>query len=548
MSFLALASLLPLAVHALDNGFGRTPLLGYNSYNDIGCSPNSTYIERTMRAVKDKGLADLGYKFFQIDCGWQGYDRQANGSITYDASVFPNGIRPLADLAINLGLQFSMYTDQGVFSCDTKFDRLRPGSLGYERQDALQFAGWNVAYMKVDNCFIEGSASNAPKDPRSDFPSRFGAISTALQSTGIKGINICQWGVPQIDSTGLIGPSTWTPPIATSYRLTDDIARGWANVARIYNQAIHSGLLGFSAPGRFADMDMLEVGNPGMTRDEQATHFAIWATFKSHLFLGTSIVGISDQTLSIINNRDLIAINQDPLGLPVKLVQRFTNDYDVFIGPLQNGDRVVLVVDQSNRARTLNVPFSLLGIQSANAKDIYTGTTSTGATSFSKAIAARGNIVLRLSSVRNAAASTARTTYYPFAAGRLAGGANIQNCVGCATGQKVGNIGSGASVTISGVRATAATMDVLFDYINCEIGYLGDQGPNLRGASVSVNGGAAVTVTFPLTGYNWERDLLKGYKVRLSGFNTNGDNTITVGSATTVTTWAPDFDRIGVVG
>ncbi|KAF2225170.1 putative alpha-galactosidase [Elsinoe ampelina] len=522
--------------------------MGYNSYNDIGCSPNSTYMERTMRAIKDKGLADLGYKFFQVDCGWQGYDRQANGSITYDASVFPNGIRPLADIAISLGLKWSMYTDQGVYSCDTKFDRPRPGSLGFERQDALQFAGWNVDYIKVDNCFVD-PPNNAPKDPRSDFPSRYGAISTALQNAGIKGINICQWGVPQIDSSGLIGPSTWAPPISTSYRISDDIARGWANVARIYNQAIHSGLLGLSAPGRFADMDMLEVGNPGMTVDEQTTHFAIWALFKSHLILGTSIVNISPTTLSIITNRDLLAINQDPLGLPVKLIQRFTNDYDVFLGPLQNNDRAVLIVDQSNRARTLSLPFSLLNIQSATAKDIYTGTTTTGASSFSKSLPAHGSIVLRLSSIRDAPApTTTKTTYYPFPAGRLAGGANIQTCAGCSSGQKVGNIGSGATVTLGGIRATAGTMDVLFDYVNCEIGYLGDQGPNLRGASVSVNGGQAVTVTFPLTGYNWEKDLVKGYKVRLSGFNVGGENTVTVGAATGVTAWAPDLDRVGVVG
>ncbi|TKX27398.1 putative alpha-galactosidase A [Elsinoe australis] len=544
---LTLAATFPFLVQALDNGFGRTPVLGYNSYNDVACSPNSTWIEASMRALKAKGLADLGYKFFQLDCGWAGFDRQANGSITYDATRFPNGIRPLADVAISLGLEWSMYTDQGVYSCDTNFDRYRPGSLGYERQDALQFAGWNAAYVKIDNCFVDPPA-NAPKDPRTDFPSRYGVISTALQNVGIKGLLVCQWGTPQISSTGLVGPSAWTPPLSNSYRVSDDIAQGWANVMRITNQAIHTSLLGLSGPGKFADMDLLEVGNPGMTVAEQTTHFAIWAAFKSALMISTNIPNMSDQTLSIFSNRDLIAINQDPLGEPAKLVQRFTGDYDLYQGNLQNGDRVVLIFDQSNRARSVSVPFSLLGIQSANARDLYTGTTVSSATSFTKSIPARGSIVLRLSSIRRAPATTAKVTYYTFPSGRLSGGANLQNCAACSTGQKVGNIGSGASVTISGVRATATTMDVLFDYINCEIGYLSDQGKNLRGATISVNGGAAQTVEFPLTGYNWERDLLKGYKVRLSGFNTNGDNTIHVVAATSVTTWAPDFDRVGVIG
>ncbi|PNS14610.1 hypothetical protein CAC42_1632 [Sphaceloma murrayae] len=543
-----IAASLPFLVQALDNGFGRTPIMGYNTYNDVGCSPNSSWVEQTMQAMQSKGLISLGYTYFGLDCGWANPTRQANGSLTYDPLVFPNGIRPLADLAISLSLHWSMYTDQGVYMCDTQFTRRRPGSLNFEVQDALQFAGWNVKYMKVDNCFIEGAEQNAPKDPRSDFPSRYSRMSNALLNVGIKGINVCQWGVPQIDSSGLIGPSAWAPSLATSYRVSDDIARGWANVARIANQAIHTSLLGLSAPGRFADLDMLEVGNPGMTFAEQQTHFAIWSTFKSALSIGTNIPSMSDQTLSILSNRDLIAINQDPLGEPVKLVQRFTGDYDIYQGNLANGDRAVLVYDQSNRARSISFSFSALGIQSATARDLYTGTSTTGATSFSKSIPARGSIVLRLSAIRAVSASTPRVRYYPFPSGRLAGGANLQTCAGCSTGQKVGNIGAGANVTISGVRATATTMDVLFDYINCEIGYLADQGKNLRGATLSVNGGAAVTVEFPLTGYNWERDLLKGYKVRLSGFNTAGENTITVGAATGVTTWAPDFDRIGVVG
>lgn len=95
----ALCLALSAGAVALDNGFGRTPVMGYNSYNDVGCSPNSTQITATINAMAAKGLPGLGYEYFQDDCGWQGYERQKNGSITYDASVFPNGIRPLSSLA-----------------------------------------------------------------------------------------------------------------------------------------------------------------------------------------------------------------------------------------------------------------------------------------------------------------------------------------------------------------------------------------------------------------------------------------------------------------
>ena len=141
--------LLIVGTNALDNGFGRTPVMGYNTYNTVGCSPNQTHVYETMDALVEKGFLEAGYKFFQVDCGWQGYDRQANGSITYDAESFPDGIEPLSVRAREMGFRWSMYTNQGVYSCDTESPAIRQGSLGHEREDALQLAGWNVEYMKV---------------------------------------------------------------------------------------------------------------------------------------------------------------------------------------------------------------------------------------------------------------------------------------------------------------------------------------------------------------------------------------------------------------
>lgn len=134
---------------ALDNGFGRTPVMGFNTYNDVGCSPNQTHVYKTMDALVEKGFLDAGYSFFQVDCGWQGYDRQKNGSITYDADSFPDGIASLSDAAIEKGFKWSMYTNQGVYSCDTETPAIRQGSLNHEVEDALQLAAWNVQYMKV---------------------------------------------------------------------------------------------------------------------------------------------------------------------------------------------------------------------------------------------------------------------------------------------------------------------------------------------------------------------------------------------------------------
>nr|POE48862.1 putative alpha-galactosidase d [Quercus suber] len=514
---------------ALDNGFGRTPVMGFNTYNDVGCSPNETYVTSTINGLASKGFAALGYKYFQIDCGWQGYDRQSNGSITYDASVFPNGILPLSRLAISKGFQWSMYTDQGEYSCDTKTP-LRPGSLGYETQDAAQLA-----------------ANNAPKDPRTDFPSRYQAFHNAIAGVGIKGMVVCQWGVPYSSSTGLQGPATWTPALATSFRVSDDIAQGWANVMRIMNEAIHVNLNGQSGPGNFADMDLLEIGNPGMTTDEQASHFAIWAMFKSALMISTSVFSMSTATTNVFSNQGLIAVNQDSLGQPVKLVQRYTNDYDIFAGGLANGDRAVLLLDQSNKSRSLSINFAKLGISSATVTNLWTGQQTANAVNYSATVNAHGSLPLRLSNIKIISVAAPQLTYIEAESGTLSGGAVTQSCSGCSGSENVGYLGTnGGTLALAGFRTSQATQDVRFDYTNCEIGYLGDQGPNVRGASISVNGGAGQSVFFPLTGYSWDRDVTKSFLVRLGGFNIQGTNTIKITGLSGSTIYAPDFDRIGV--
>lgn len=365
-----------------------------------------------------------------------------------------------------------------------------------------------------------------------------------LQRVGILGMLVCQWGTPFSTSGGLQGPKDWTKGISTSFRLSDDIAQGWNNVYRIYNQAVHIAQSGIIGPGHIADADLLEVGNSGMTFDEQATHFAAWAMFKSALMISTDVAGLSNELVAMLQNKDLITINQDSGVKPITLKQRWTSDRDLWSGDLTNGDVAVLVVDLSNTRRTLTLQLSSLGIESANIKDLWSGQTVTG-TSFSKQVNAHGSLALRLSNVKRTT-TTAKHNYISASAGSLAAGANVQSCSGCISTNKVGSVGgtSNGTLTLSNIRTSQATQAVLFDYINAEIGYLGGSN-NERLASISVNGGAAVRVSFPLTGYNWDKDVLKGYAVELSGFSTTGANQIVikgVGSA-----WAPDFDRLGVV-
>jgi len=270
---------------------------------------------------------------------------------------------------------------------------------------------------------------------------------------------------------------------------------------RIMNQAIHVNAKNLSGPGRWSDMDMLEVGNPGMTIDEQASHFAIWSMFKSTLMVSTHISTVSRAARDILLNEDLISINQDPAGLPVELVQRFMADHDVFAGELENGDRAVLLLDQSNSTRTLSIDFASLGVASATVKDLWSGQTNESLTSYSQQVSPHGSLPLRLSDIKLLPKEPANITWIQAESGLLEDGADVQECSGCSGLAKAGSIYSDrGSLTLSGIKVSNTTQDVLFDYINCEIGYLADQGPNVRKAAISVNSGVAQAVEFPLTG------------------------------------------------
>ncbi|KAJ1568945.1 hypothetical protein HK405_011932 [Cladochytrium tenue] len=497
----------------------------------------------SINALADNGFVAAGYKVFQIDCGWQSYTRNSTtGSLAVDSTNFPSGLKPLADLARQRGMVWGMYTDEGVLACDTATPR--PGSLGHEAADAAFFASLGAVYVKVDNCYVT-SDSNAPKTARTDFPSRFGNMTKALRSNGIDLALACQWGVPYSSSTGLEGPDQWAPAVNyTSYRLSDDITNDWVSVIRISNQLMHIALAGRTGPGAFADADLLEVGNGQLTLDESRSHFALWAMGKSPLFISTDVAGASADTLAILLNTRLIAINQDSLGQPVKLVQRWSNDRDLYAGALAGGDVAVLLVEHGGYARTLTVDFATLGIASADVLDLWTGATSTGATSYSAAVGAHGNVALRLSRVTYTTTAAPTLNWYEAESATLSNGANIQTCTGCSGGKKAGYIGT---LTFTGVRTSQATTNVRFDYVNGDVQFSFSNYTNARGASVSVNGGTATEVYFPISGYNWDTDVWKSFLVELSGFNTSGPNTITINGGTYLSQYAPDFDRIGVV-
>lgn len=295
------ALLLILAIapaRALDNGLGRTPLLGFNSWNFFACNVNETLMMATMDFFVTTGLRDAGYKMVSVDDCWAG-SRAADGTIEADPASFPSGMAALAAYAHARGLQFGLYSSNSPKTCDQ-----RPGSFGYEAMDASTYAAWGVDLLKYDNC----GDQNVIGPPERGYA----VMRDALNATGRPiFFAACEWAVDF--------PSTWMAGVANTWRTTYDIQNMWeCIVPHLDWQNVFADFFG---PGGFGDMDILEVGNGVLTAAESVSHFSLWAAMKSPLLIGCALSSADCQSnLTVFLNAEVLAVNQDALGKPARRV------------------------------------------------------------------------------------------------------------------------------------------------------------------------------------------------------------------------------------
>ncbi|CAK5267849.1 unnamed protein product [Mycena citricolor] len=524
-------------VLALKNGVGVTPAMGWNPYNAFLCNTVESQYKAQAQAFVNQGFPALGYNYFNMDCGWQSTARTSNGSITWDPSIIPDGVPNLASFVHGLGLKFGVYSDGGVFACDFVGGKAHyVGSLGHEAADAATFANWGADYLKYDNCYAVNSTDFVDDTPPISIEAHYSTMQSGLAATG-RAINFaaCEWGVQD--------PARWpASSVANSWRIANDIGPppSWDNLFRIINQLVP--ITQFAGPGGFNDLDLLEVGNSGLSVDEQQTHFAFWAAVKSPLFISTDLTTATAATLNILKNQRIIALNQDSLGKSIVFKRRYTNDHDVWAGPLSDGSTVAVIINWQTSNRSLTFNLADVGFTSATATNLITGA-SLGklTTSFTATVPAHGSMVLKLTG--GTAAAAPQFTYYAATSGALSGGAATR--VVSSSVSVVGFVGLGGVLTFSGVDGgtSGGTKLVSFDYINGDVTWSNTACSNCRNALVSVNGGAAVQVQFPLSAQSWDI-LFQGYLVSLSGFKPGKVNTVVIQNSAAYT---PDWWRMGVV-
>ncbi len=351
----------------------QTPPLGWNSWNTFGDKIDEKIVMETADAMAETGLRDAGYRYLVIDESWSEPQRGADHRLVPNAR-FPHGIRALADYVHSKGLKLGIYSCAGNMTCGQY-----PGSYEYEFIDAKTFAEWEIDFLKYDYCF-------KPADDKGELLYR--RMGTALATCGRDILfSACSWGADDtcrwIRTTG-----------AHMWRSTVDIFDVWESVKNLAHQQRE--IQPFNSAGCFNDMDMLIVGMygkgncavQGCSDVQYRTHFSLWAFLGSPLMIGCDVRAMNEATRTILLNRGILAINQDPgqwqpfiVGGSRNNASGGTEDCFIWAKLLENGDFAIGMFNLSAGPANMYFCLAELGLNRTCGKklvmqDLWTGESS----------------------------------------------------------------------------------------------------------------------------------------------------------------------------
>ncbi len=336
-----------------------TPPMGWMTWNLFKGDISEQLIKETADAMVESGLRDAGYKYVFIDDLWQG-GRDCHNNIIPDPKKFPNGIKPLADYVHSKGLKLGIYSDAAQLTCGGW-----TASYGFEDQDARTFASWGIDYLKYDYC-------NAPEDSATA-RLRYKTMADALSKSGRDIVlGVCEWGQRNCEEwCEKVGGQLW--------RTTYDVRDMWKDIVKQGGMGILD-IINITAPlakhvrhGQWPDMDMMvvglngkggpssDLGGVGCTYTEYQTQMSMWCMMSSVLALSNDLRHLTPEDKRILLNKEIIAIDQDPLGKAAERVVN-TDDYQVYVRPLADGSHAVAILNCGDKALDLSVPFKQLGL------------------------------------------------------------------------------------------------------------------------------------------------------------------------------------------
>ncbi len=364
-----------------------TPPMGWNSWNTFACEISEDLIKETVDIVVKSGMKDAGYEYIVVDDCWEALSRDKDGKLVPDPKKFPSGMKALGDYIHSKGLKFGIHNCAGTKTCNGY-----PGGRGYEFQDAITYASWGVDFLKYDWCY-HGNANSEET---------YKTMSDALFAAGRPVVfSLCEWGDTK--------PWLWAKDIGHLWRTTGDItdcfncqetySLGWETILRM-----QTGLEKYAGPGHWNDPDMLEVGNEGLIKEESKAHFSLWCMLASPLMAGNDLRIMTPEILSILTNKEVIAIDQDLLGKQGYLYMNHPGK-QIYIKELEGGDFAVCFFNNSDREVPIKINWEhfnfILNDNNFKVRDLWKkedlGNTKNNL--FNDVIPVHGVILLRLSKI-----------------------------------------------------------------------------------------------------------------------------------------------------
>lgn len=367
---------LPPASPVPYNGLAKTPPMGWNSWNKFAGRVSDQIVREIADALIRNGMKDAGYIYVNIDDTWEA-GRDAQGDIQTNSKF--RDMKALAAYVHSKGLKLGIYSSPGPKTCASY-----EGSFQHEEQDAKTYAGWGVDYLKYDWC-----SGSSVYDYHS-MPAVYAKMGKALLASGRPIIySLCQYGV-------LNGPQWGASVGGNLWRTTGDISDNWNSMSHI-GFDLQVNLAEYAGPGHWNDPDMLEVGNGGMSDTEYRTHMSLWSLLAAPLLAGNDLRDVSPAILEILTNKEVIAVDQDPLGKQATRVAK-DGDLEVWSRPLTGGAYAVGLFNRGLSTSKITARWSDIGVTGkARVRDLWThANLGEAAAEFSSEVPSHGVVLIRI--------------------------------------------------------------------------------------------------------------------------------------------------------
>jgi alpha-galactosidase len=375
MKLLSTSILLAIAAAIMKPAEAKPPM-GFNNWSRFQCDLNQTLFTDTADAMLDKGLLDAGYDRINLDDCWPKHERDEEGRLQWDTDLFPKGLPWLGKYFKERGFKFGIYSDVGNLTCGDY-----PGSYGYEKLDAETFASWGIDFLKLDGCNVPNPDNKDMADNYIDLYHKWHQILSELDEPMMfsesapayfsdTGQKLDDWFrvMDNMPPNGELARHSWD---VINYGVEGD---HWDSV--MLNYKAHLLLARYQSKSFSNDPDFLVADDDMLTMDERRSQFALWSSLSAPLIISAYIPDLKDDVVEYLTNEDLIAVDQDDLGLQATLVSQDDNS-DVLSKDLSNGDRLLTVFNKGDTAQSFSIPLVRAGYTKSSCsfkvKELWSG-------------------------------------------------------------------------------------------------------------------------------------------------------------------------------